>query len=163
MQGFETRFLERIYDEAKTLLIEARDYVQMMGPVDRAALTPIDNLRCISEGLRLTGRLTGGMAWSLNQEAVHAGEITRDGAVEPKRRLGGKEICLNEHPADEFQAPARLNALLRRSLSLYQRTLRLDKLIAGEEMQFGSFNICLAASENMPVPMQPQQPRFLLA
>jgi regulator of CtrA degradation len=163
MQGIETRFLERIYDEAKALLIEARDYVQMMGPVDRAAMAPIDNLRCISEGLRLTTRLTEVMAWSLTQKAVQAGEITREEAAEPKRRLGGKEICLDEHSADEFQAPARLNALLRRSLSLYQRTLRLDKLMAGEEMQFGSFNICLAASENMPVPMRTEQPRFLLA
>src|SRR5262249_31497053 len=96
MQGADTRFLERIYDEAKALLIEARDYVQMLGPVDRAAMAPIDNLRCISEGLRLTTRLTEVMAWSLTQKAVQAGEITRDEAVLPNRRLGGQEICLNE-------------------------------------------------------------------
>jgi len=163
MQDAQSRFLERIYDEAKALLIEARDYVQMLGPVDRAAMTPIDNLRCISEGLRLTTRLTEVMAWSLTQRAVIAGEISREEASEPKRRLGGQEICLAELSADEFRAPSRLASLLNRSLSLYQRTLRLDRLIAGEEMQFGSFNICLAASDSMPVPSQDQPPQLLLA
>lgn len=53
------------------------------------------------------------MAWSLTQKAVQAGEITREEAADPKRRLGGKDVSANQHSAEEFQAPPRLDALLR--------------------------------------------------
>ncbi len=54
MQDFEVPFIERIYDEAKSLLVEARDYMQTLAPAERATMTPLENLQSISEGLRLT-------------------------------------------------------------------------------------------------------------
>ena len=163
MLDFEVPFIERIYDEAKSLLVEARDYMQTLAPAERATMTPLENLQSISEGLRLTTRLTEVMAWSMTQKAAQAGEITREEAAKPNRRLGGQEICLEELASGAFEPPPRLVSLLRRSLSLYQRTMRLDRLIAGEEMQFGSFNICLAASENMQPRPVTNQPRLVLA
>lgn len=163
MLDFEMPFIERIYDEAKALLIEARDYMQTLAPAERATMTPLENLQSISEGLRLTTRLTEVMAWSMTQKAAQTGEITPEEAARPNRRLGGQAICLEELGTTAFEPPPRLVSLLRRSLGLYQRTLRLDRLIAGEEMQFGSFNICLAASENMKSPRTPDQPRLVLA
>ena len=65
------------------------------------------------------------------QIAMQAGEITREEAVEPKRRLGGKEICLNEHSADDFQAPARLDAL--RQVSRAREKLLGDALDTARE------------------------------
>jgi hypothetical protein len=106
------------------------------------------------------------MAWSLTQKAVHAGEITRDQAAEPRRRLGGQEICLGTADLSHQALPDRLTRLLTRSLSLYQRVQRLDRLVAGEEMQFGSFHICLAANEQHAAPEQQDRrnaTHFLLA
>jgi regulator of CtrA degradation len=163
MLDFEVPFIERIYDEAKALLVEARDYMQTLAPAERATMTPLENLQSISEGLRLTTRLTEVMAWSMTQKAAQAGEITREEAAQPNRRLGGQSICLEELAPGAFEPPPRLVGLLRRSLGLYQRTHRLDRLIAGEEMQFGSFNICLAASENMKPRPAASQPRLVLA
>lgn len=154
MLGNVTPFIDRTYEEAKALLVEARDYMQFSEQADRAGLAPLDNLKMIGEGLRLTTRLTEVMAWSLTRKAVHAGEISRDQAVEPRRRLGGQEICLGTGDLDEEHTPPRLARLLARSLGLYQRVQRLDRLIAGEEMQFGSFHICLAANEQHAPPEQ---------
>ncbi|MCC6467648.1 MAG: DUF1465 family protein [Alphaproteobacteria bacterium] len=163
MQDFEVPFIERIYDEAKSLLVEARDYMQTLAPAERATMTPLENLQSISEGLRLTTRLTEVMAWAMTHKAAQAGEITREEAVHPNRRLGGQPICLEELDVSLFEPPPRLVSLLRRSLGLYKRTLRLDRLIAGEEMQFGSFNICLAASETMKSRPPASQPRLIQA
>ena len=152
MQGNVTPFVDRTYEEAKALLVEARDYMQYGEPADRAVMAPLDSLKMIGEGLRLTTRLTEVMAWSLTQKAVQAGEISRDQAAEPRRRLGGQEICLGTGDTGAHTMPDRLARLLNRSLSLYQRVQRLDRLVAGEEMQFGSFHICLAASEQHAMP-----------
>ncbi len=152
MLGNVTPFIDRTYDEAKALLVEARDYMQVCEPNHRAGLAPLQSLKMIGEGLRLTTRLTEVMAWSLTQKAVQAGEITRDQAVEPRRRLGGQEICLGTGDLDGQNVPPRLARLLARSLSLYQRVQRLDRLMAGEEMQFGSFHICLATNEQHAPP-----------
>jgi regulator of CtrA degradation len=156
-------FIERIYDEAKALLVESRDYMQTLAPAERATMTPLENLQSISEGLRLTTRLTEVMAWAMTHKAVQAGEISRAEAAAPNRRLGGQSICLEEMTPGMFEPPPRLSSLLRRSLRLYQRTLRLDRLIAGEEMQFGSFNICLAADENAKSSQDKDPPRLVLA
>jgi regulator of CtrA degradation len=161
--SFAMPFIERIYDEAKALLVEARDYMQTLAPAERATMTPLENLHSISEGLRLTTRLTEVMAWAMTHKAVQAGEISREEAAQPHRRLGGQSICLEEVTAGMFEPPPRLVSLLRRSLSLYQRTLRLDRLMAGEEMQFGSFNICLASGADAgPTPPE-DPPRVVLA
>jgi len=163
MQVESMPFLDRTYDEAKGLLLEARDYMQSFAPADRALMTPLESLRSISEGLRMTTRLTEVMAWSLTQRAVQCGEMTREEAATPQRRLGGQEICLGECDAPEATLPPRLAGLLRRSLSLYRRTQRLDRLVAGEEMQFGSFHICLAANGDYPAEERPGMSHMLLA
>lgn len=163
MQELEVPFVERIYEEAKALLIEARDYMQTLAPAERATMTPLENLQSISEGLRLTTRLTEVMAWSMTRKALQSGEITREEAAQPSRRLGGQSICLEELTEGPFEPPPRLVSLLRRSLSLYQRTYRLDRLIAGEEMQFGSFNICLAAPEAQKKQPPRDPPQLVLA
>ncbi|MCC6467696.1 MAG: DUF1465 family protein [Alphaproteobacteria bacterium] len=163
MQDSEVPFIERIYDEAKGLLVEARDYMQTLAPAERATMTPLENLQSISEGLRLTTRLTEVMAWAMTHKAAQSGEITREEAIQPNRRLGGQSICLEELEPTAFELPPRLASLLRRSLGLYQRTLRLDRLIAGEEMQFGSFNICLAASEGAKNQQPQNAPQLVLA
>src|SRR5262245_66097582 len=112
-------FFDRTYDEAMTLLVEARDYMQMSAPIDRADMSPLASLRVTAESLRLTTRLTEVMAWCLTQKAVRAGEIEERQAADPRRRLGALEICLADNEADDVELPAGLACLLQRSLSLY--------------------------------------------
>lgn len=160
-------YLDRTYDEAKSLLAEARIYLRCHEEADRDCMTELEGLRAVGEGLRLTTRLTEVLAWSMVQQALHRGEITREEAAEPRRRLGSRRICLEQDPLPgEGDLPPKLASLLHRSRSLYERALRLDCLVAGEEMQFGSFNVCLVA----PLPAaqnataeRPRQPQILQA
>lgn len=146
MNGAAMSFLDRTYDEAKSMLAEARTYLRCQEPADRDGMSDLDGLRAVGEGLRLTTRLTEVLAWSMTQQSLYNGEITREEAAEPRRRLGSRKICLEDDALPgERELPAKLASLLQRSRALYERVLRLDRLVAGEEMQFGSFNVCLVA------------------
>src|SRR3546814_13673056 len=79
--------------EAFTLLVEARNYLTEAQHRVPAALPPQDRLVASCETMRLTSRLVQVMAWLLVQKAVHAGEIEDTDVDDPKRRLGGHEIC----------------------------------------------------------------------
>src|SRR3546814_2463165 len=77
----------------------------------------------------LTSRLVQVMAWLLVQKAVHAGEIEDTDVDDPKRRLGGHEICAEPGPWDVSGLPKGLRGLLDRSLALYNRVARLDEMV----------------------------------
>lgn len=167
MRSATMAFLDRTYEEAKSMLAEARIYLRCQEPADRDGMSEIEGLRAVGEGLRLTTRLTEVLAWSMVQQSLHQGEMTREEAVEPRRRLGSHKICIEDDalPGD-YELPAKLASLLQRSRALYERALRLDRLVAGEEMQFGSFNVCLVAplpATQEQMPARVQQPQILQA
>lgn len=168
MRNTATAFLDRTYDEAKSMLAEARAYLRCQEPADGGGMSDLDGLRAVGEGLRLTTRLTEVLAWSMIQQSLHKGEITREEAAEPRRRLGSRKICLEDDalPGDR-ELPAKLTSLLQRSRALYERALRLDRLVAGDEMQFGSFNVCLVAplpsAQDANTPAWVPQPQVLQA
>lgn len=123
-------FFDRTYDEAMVLIREAREYFaerqrQPASP-SRAAVELVTSC----ESMRLTARLTQIIAWLLVQKAVHEGELSRDDAVKPEHRLGGRNVCEIEGPWSELGLPQRLQTLLERSLNLYHRIGRLDDLAA---------------------------------
>jgi regulator of CtrA degradation len=123
-------FFDRTYDEAMALIREAREYFaerqhQPASP-SRAAVELVTSC----ESMRLTARLSQIIAWLLVQKAVHAGELSRDDAIKPEHRLGGRSVCEIEGPWSELGLPQRLQTLLERSLSLYHRIARLDDLAA---------------------------------
>lgn len=123
-------FFDRTYDEAIALIREAREYFaerqhQPASP-SRAAVELVTSC----ESMRLTARLTQIMAWLLVQKAIHAGELSRNDAIKPEHRLGGRNICEIEGPWSELGLPQRLQVLLERSLSLYNRIARLDDMAA---------------------------------
>ncbi len=70
-------FIDKAYQEASDLLVEARDYVagRPSEPAEQV-LAPADRLRLTQALSRVTRRLTEVMAWLLVQKAVAAGEIT---------------------------------------------------------------------------------------
>jgi|HubBroStandDraft_1064217.scaffolds.fasta_scaffold00040_74 regulator of CtrA degradation len=128
----ETTFFGRTFDEAMALLMEARNYVvadelRHLGPTQ-----PTQRLILCCEAMRVTARLTHVMAWLLAQKAVHAGEITLAQAAAEPFALGGRMICLDQHPGVAAIGDAWLDGLLDRSKHLYIRVSRLDEMVRRE-------------------------------
>jgi regulator of CtrA degradation len=130
-----TEFFGRTYDEAMSLLLEARNYVIAAEQRHRRVMQPTDRLVLCCEAMRLTARLTHVMAWLLAQKAVHAGEITLVEAAAEPFSLGGRSTCLSENPAVTALGDAWLNGLLDRSMRLYLRASRLDEMVRREAGQ----------------------------
>jgi regulator of CtrA degradation len=124
--GRQTAFFGKTYDEAMSLLVEARNYLAYLEPVDRAELVPMERLRLCCETMRLTARLTQVMAWLLAQRAVHEGELTRGEALADPRALADVDVCMEEVDLAGSGLPPRLVKLLERSRHLYVRVARLD-------------------------------------
>lgn len=118
---------DRTYDEALSLLIEARNYFQFGGGARRDG-DAMARLIASCEAFRVTARLTQVMAWALVQKAVASGEMTREEAASEEHRLAGQEVCL-DISTDIDDMPLGLRHLLDRSHALYQRTNRLDALL----------------------------------
>src|SRR5258707_9807100 len=68
-----TQFFGKTYGEAMSLLVEARDYLAHREPIDRGGLAVQDRLRCWSETMPLTSRLTQVMALLLAHRAGSEG------------------------------------------------------------------------------------------
>ena len=124
-------YFDRTYDEAIQLMHEARDYFIERQRQGGAGPHAAVQLVASCEAMRVTARLAQVLAWLLVQRAVHAGEILPTEAVAEDRRLGGRSVCAVEGPWQELGLPDRLQALLARSLALYNRVARLDDLAAG--------------------------------
>lgn len=125
-----TAFFGRTFDEALTLVIEARDYVAGRLSFDRETVSVSNQLVCDCETLRLTSRLTHIMAWLLIQRAVHEGEIPAADAQAAANRLGGHKVCLADDPATVERLPTTLQSLLTRSYKLFVRVARLNEMAA---------------------------------
>jgi regulator of CtrA degradation len=124
-----TAFFGKTFDEAMSLLVEARDFIAAGAgerPRDRSIE---DHLRMARETMRVTARLTQVMAWLLAQKAVHAGELTPQQAASEAHRLSGHAICLDADEALCAGLPIGLQGLLKRSHALYVRVARLDDLV----------------------------------
>lgn len=125
-------FLDKTYDEALALVLEARNYIAVIERRERRLRGPAAALKMSCEALRITSRLTQVMAWLLAQKAVRAGEITQEEAMGDKHRLGGETVCLDVSLLDDEDLPEALRDLGRRSLWLYQRVARLERMMAAK-------------------------------
>ena len=118
--------LTRTYDEAFSLLLEAR-YYAVAAYGQRQGNDPAARLAHSCESLRLTARLAQIVAWLLAQKAHQAGEITAEDLTRNEFRLGGERVCLDWQAADEQPLPPALKSLMQRSYDLYCRVRRLDR------------------------------------
>ncbi len=125
-------YFDTTFDEAMSLTREARDYLAYQEKVDLAKLSPVGRMVASCETMRMTARMIQVIAWLLVQKAVHAGEITREEAREPKYRLSGQQVCDNTEPLAAEPLPERLVELLASSHQLYQRIARLDAMLDGK-------------------------------
>jgi regulator of CtrA degradation len=121
-------YFDSTFDEALALTREARDYLAYQEKADLSKLSPVGRMAASCESMRMTARMTQVVAWLLVQKAVHAGDLTRDEAAQPKYRLGGHEICDDIEPLAVEPLPDRLTELLTRSHQMYRRVARLDAM-----------------------------------
>ena len=146
-----TLLLERTYSELFDLIVETRDYLEACQrtrlrrqparavPSGRSSRPGLERVRIMverideaqlsCETMRMTSRLTQAMAWIMVQKAVHYGELTSEEACEERYRLGGREVCLAERDMARLDMPAQLRHLMDRSLTVYQRIERLDRML----------------------------------
>ena len=122
-------YFDTTFEEAMSLTCAARDYLAYQEKVDLAKLSPVGRMVASCETMRLTARMTQVIAWLLVQKAVHAGDITREEAKEPRYRLSGQEVCDAVEPLAAEPLPERLVELLDSSHHLYRRIARLDAML----------------------------------
>jgi regulator of CtrA degradation len=123
-----TAFFNRTYDEAFSLLVEARDYIAHGQAVERDFVDTRGQARMVLETTRLTARLTHVMAWLLARKAVFMGEISPETAAQPPYTLGRDENLAGDGPLKDILPPG-LESLMERSQRLYIRVARLDELV----------------------------------
>ena len=123
-----TAFFNRTYDEAFSLLVEARDYIAHGQSIERDFVDSGGQARMVLETTRLTARMTQIMAWLLARKAVFMGEITVEAAARPPYTLGRKEMLAGDGPLQDILPPG-LESLMERSQRLYIRVARLDELV----------------------------------
>jgi len=127
--NFSVVHFSRTYDEAFTLLIEARNYLsahrgQSTKPGSREAVA-----QCVEE-MRMTTRLIRAMAWLLAVRAVEEGEIPWDEAVDIDDLMVDLRVCtVKPHEEYGFLSPGLLD-LMARAHSLYMRTARMELQVA---------------------------------
>lgn len=124
--------INRTYEDAMALLIEARNYVAYRQREEEQGLPPKLRVRIGFETLRVTTRLTQSMAWLLAQRAVQDGELTQEAVGSEGYTLDAQELCLDDSSIEDPDMPDGLRSLSERSLALYRRIDRLDRLVRAE-------------------------------
>jgi regulator of CtrA degradation len=122
------RLVDSLYVDAMVLADEARAYFDRQGTGghsddDCRGMDVMGRLSFTCESLKVTTRLMHIIAWLLTQRAWQRGEISRDELADPKYRLG--EAAPTE-PTVIAAMPAPARALVKDSLDLYARVLRLQ-------------------------------------
>ncbi|MCC9620071.1 DUF1465 family protein [Thalassospira sp. MA62] len=115
----------RTYDEAFTLLVEARNYLSAHKGRKKAEGQDRALVQCVEE-MRMTSRLIRAMAWLLSVRAVEAGEIDWQEAIDTDDLMVDLQTCIDEkHEEYNFLSPPLLD-LMRRTHSLYMRAARME-------------------------------------
>ena len=122
-------FFGKTYDEALSLLVEARNYFAYREQDDVRHLPPDARLLVSQETMRITSRLTQVMAWLFYQRAVQNGEVSADAAASEEFSLGAQDVCLDDGWTGDERLPPAVRSLLNRSLQLYLRVGRLDTMM----------------------------------
>ncbi len=123
-------FLPGVFNETLSLLFDAHHYFQSRGVEDQQTIPESLQVSYSNEMTRVTMRLTSVMAWLMVRRAIHAGRIEEAKAADCYR-LDGADICLNQHVGALAEMPYYLNYLSQRSLDLYERVHRLDRMVYG--------------------------------
>lgn len=119
-----------LFREGMALVEDAASYLD--GPGRRASrtLTGKVGLAYSTESMRLTTKLMQIASWLLVRRSVGRGEMTLEEALKSRQRA--KLTCAGkvEYPEGFDELPEELKRLVRACDALYDRILRLDRLIS---------------------------------
>jgi regulator of CtrA degradation len=115
-----------MFREGMALVEETAAYLDGDGRRESRRLPRAASLSYATESMRLTTRLMQMASWLLLQRAVNDGDMSMDQAnhERAKVKLGGLSSATEGPSWDGL--PQRLRTLVRRSLDLQQRIVRLD-------------------------------------
>jgi regulator of CtrA degradation len=122
--------VDRLYDDAYSLLIEARNYIAYVLPMAREGLSVEARLQTTYHSTRLTTRLLEIMSWLMAQRAVQRGEMSLRDARAQGFIISNDATCQFQDEEMSESLPSGLRMLLERSNALYNRLHRLDALTA---------------------------------
>ncbi len=117
-----------LYREGMDLVEETAEYLDRAGRLESKQLTPPSSLAYTSESIKLTTRLTQLASWLLVRRAIAAGEISQAEAHTHRHKV---TLAAQSAAAPEgFGAlPQNFKRLIAESHRLYDRILRLDRLM----------------------------------
>ncbi|MFN5609831.1 MAG: DUF1465 family protein [Holosporales bacterium] len=124
--------VEKMYDEAYTLLLESRSYLMYVAPGLKQNMEPQDKLFVTYHATRLTARLLEIISWLLAQKAVLRGEMTLAESRQGGFTISQDSVCAFDASEECGSIPNGLRGLLSRSKSLYERLGRLDGMLEGK-------------------------------
>jgi regulator of CtrA degradation len=118
----------KLYREGMKLVEDTAEYLDRAGRVESRLLTPPASLAYSSESIKLTTRLTQLASWLLVRRAIAAGEITSAEAHMHRHKVA--LVPQSGMRPDGYGAlPETFKTLIAESHRLYDRILRLDKLM----------------------------------
>ncbi|GAB4128018.1 MAG: hypothetical protein Kow00104_13350 [Rhodothalassiaceae bacterium] len=129
--------IAQTHREALALAREASAVIADRARVTRFTMSMEGQAIYAAETLRMSSRILHVVAWTLNRKAVAAGEISESEAAAPSRRLGGEEVCLAEPVGDLGLLPPPIRHLIETSGALYERVLRLERMMLDRAPQDG--------------------------
>jgi regulator of CtrA degradation len=121
---------EKVFREGMGLVEETANYLDGPGRIDARILDRHGAIAYATESMRLTTRLMQLASWLLLQRAVSSGELTPEDARKEKHRISLADIGPGHALAGSSQLPDALGDLIKRSLRLHERIVKLDAMIA---------------------------------
>jgi regulator of CtrA degradation len=121
---------EKVFREGMGLVEETADYLDGQGRMDARGLDRHGAIAYATESMRLTTRLMQLASWLLLQRAVSSGELTPEDARKEKHRISLAEIGAGQPLSGSNQLPEPLGDLIKRSLRLHERIVKLDAMVA---------------------------------
>lgn len=135
-----------LLDESIALALDLRAYLAVRGARPVAGRPELAVLTEARELAQLSASLGYCLAWLVQREAVHAGELSRHEVRAPGYRLGGAELDHAEPAALAAPVSAPLAALALRGRRLYERVARLDGQARAADVDPGGRVVSTAAS-----------------
>ncbi len=121
---------DNLFREGMTLVEDAASYLDGPGRRASRSLTGKPGLAYSTESMRLTTKLMQIASWLLVRRSVGRGEMTLEEALKSRRRA--KLTCAGKPqlPDGFDELPEEMRRLVQQCDALYDRILRLDRLIS---------------------------------
>ena len=140
---------EAIYREGMALVEETASYLDGTGRKEAKALKPPVSLAYATESMRLTTRLMQLASWLLIRKALNDGEMSDAEARNEQRKVRLTAIGRPAHTKDFAALPQRLQDLVAHSFSLYDRVLKLDRMLDERGLESGNVVVLSSVQDQM--------------